>query len=73
MKEVQEPAPTPPSPGNADPRTTGIRPDYPPPKPKSQTPAAAPPQPEQPMMPVAGAIPQPIPRTTTKGIQPDRP
>jgi hypothetical protein len=75
VKDMQEPAPpppTPPSPDNAAPTTTGVRPDVPPPKPKSQTPSTTAPS-EQPMMPMAGAIPRPIPRTTTKGIQPDRP
>jgi len=49
-----------------------------PPKPETDTPAARPP--DQPMMPMAGAIPQPIPRTkpngapsVAKGVQPDRP
>lgn len=63
------------------PVTKDEQPDRPPAKPKSQTPAAAPqPSSEQPAMPMAGAIPQPIPRTKTdgalpltKGIQPDRP
>ncbi|MBM4035019.1 MAG: hypothetical protein FJ291_25025 [Planctomycetes bacterium] len=72
LKEMQEPAPPP---DKAPPATPGLQPDYPPPKPKSQTPAAAPPSPEQPMMPVAGAIPQPIPRTKpdAKGVPPEQP
>ena len=65
VKAMQEPAPPPPAP----------------PKPKTETPTTSPPAPpDQPMMPVAGAVPQPIPRTKpdasrplTKGIQPDRP
>jgi len=66
VKEMQEPAPPLPTP----------------PKPKTETPTstAPTPQPEQPMMPVAGAVPQPIPRTkpngtpsVAKGVQPDKP
>ncbi len=79
VKEMEEPAPPPPSPDNAPPTTTGVRPDYPPAKPKSETPTTTAPS-EQPMMPVAGAIAQPVPRTkpagapsVAKGVQPDRP
>ncbi|HUT35006.1 MAG TPA: hypothetical protein VNE39_16060 [Planctomycetota bacterium] len=75
----------------AEPRpTVGIRsgdlpktatPPPAPPKPKTETPTTtSPAPPDQPMMPVAGAIAQPVPRTkpngapsVAKGVQPDRP
>jgi hypothetical protein len=87
--EEQPPAPTgsrpdpPPTKGilSDRPATPAPTTATPPAKPKTDSPAAkSPAEPEQPMIPMAGVAPQPIPRTkpdtgapVAKGVQPDRP